>query len=303
MIKQRTLSRSIKANGIGLHSGKKVYMTLKPAPENMGIVFRRVDLAPIVDIPAFALNVVSTQLSTNLAEGSASVSTVEHLMSALAGLGIDNAIIEVDAEEIPIMDGSAAPFVFLIQSAGIQEQSAAKEFVRILKPIGIEVGEKTASFRPFNGFKLGFKIEFDHPAFTEKHLESSLEFSSHNFVKEVSRARTFGFMRDIEFLRSNNLALGGNFDNAIVVDDQKVLNQDGLRYENEFVKHKILDAVGDLYLLGRSIIGEYYGFKSGHHLNNLLLRELLNHPDAFERVTFENGQTPVPIDYQPSTSL
>ncbi|KAA0873938.1 UDP-3-O-acyl-N-acetylglucosamine deacetylase [Nitrincola tapanii] len=299
MIRQRTLKNSIKATGIGLHSGKKVFLTLLPAPANTGIVFRRTDLEPAVDIPAWATHVTDTMLSTNLTVSGARVGTVEHLMSALAGLGIDNAIIELNAEEVPIMDGSAAPFVFLIQSAGIEEQDAAKEFVRIKKEIRVEVGDKFASFRPYEGFKVGFRIEFDHPAFSDRHLEAALDFSSTSFVKEVSRARTFGFMRDIEFLRSQNLALGGNFENAIVVDDSKILNEDGLRYENEFVKHKILDAVGDLYLMGKGIIGEYYGYKSGHQLNNMLLRQLLSTEDAYEIVTFDDAaEADLPVAYQ-----
>ena len=297
MIKQRTLKTNIRATGIGLHSGQKVYLTLRPAPVNTGIVFRRVDLDPLVEIPGFATHVVDTVLSTNLSVDGVRVATVEHLMSALAGLGIDNLFVDLTAEEVPIMDGSAAPFVFLIESAGIAEQDAAKQFVRIKKPITVEVDGKTASFKPYEGYKVGFRIEFDHPAFTDRHLEACLDFSSTSFVREVSRARTFGFMRDIEFLRSQNLALGGSFENAIVVDDYRVLNEEGLRYENEFVKHKILDAVGDLYLLGKSLIGEYYGYKSGHHLNNLLLRKLLETEDAYEIVTFDRLEQASPIAF------
>lgn len=297
MIKQRTLKTSIRASGIGLHSGKKVYLTLRPAPINSGVLFRRVDLDPIVEIPGHALHVVDTVLSTNLSVGGARVSTVEHLMSALAGIGIDNVFVDLTAEEVPIMDGSAAPFVFLIQSAGVQEQNAAKQFIKILKEVKIELDGKYASFKPYDGYKVGFRIEFDHPAFTDRHLESCLDFSTTSFVQEVSRARTFGFMRDIEFLRSQNLALGGSFDNAIVVDDFKVLNEEGLRYENEFVKHKILDAVGDLYLIGKSLIGEYFGYKSGHHLNNLLLRKLLETEDAYSLVTFNEAEQSSPITF------
>lgn len=297
MIKQRTLKTSIRATGIGLHSGKKVFLTLRPAPINTGILFRRVDLDPVSEIPGNALNVVDTVLSTNLSVGGARVATVEHLMSALAGMGIDNLYVDLTAEEVPIMDGSAAPFVFLIQSAGIEEQPAPKQFIKILKEVKVELEGKYASFKPYEGFKVGFRIEFDHPAFTDKHLESSFDFSTTSFVREVSRARTFGFMRDIEFLRSQNLALGGSFDNAIVVDDYRVLNEEGLRYENEFVKHKILDAVGDLYLLGKSLIGEYFGYKSGHHLNNLLLRKLLETKDAYEIVTFESEEQASPIAF------
>ncbi|WP_432696303.1 UDP-3-O-acyl-N-acetylglucosamine deacetylase [Marinobacterium sp. YM272] len=298
MIRQRTLKNSIKATGLGLHTGQKVYMTLKPAAENTGIVFRRTDLDPMVEVKAFGLNVVDTTLSSNLANDGVRIATVEHLMSALAGLGIDNVVVELSAEEVPIMDGSAAPFVFLIQSAGILEQDAPKQFIRIKKEVSVSNDGKTASFKPFNGFKVGFCIDFDHPAFANSHKEACLDFSSTSFVKEVSRARTFGFMRDIEYLRSQNLALGGSFDNAIVVDDYRVLNDEGLRYENEFVKHKILDAVGDLYLLGKSLIGEFYGYKSGHHLNNLLVRELLANEDAFEVVTFEDSEETAPISYQ-----
>lgn len=298
MIKQRTLKNSIRATGIGLHTGQKVYLTLKPAAINSGIVFRRIDLDPVVEIPAHALNVVDTVLSTNLGKEGVRVGTVEHLMSALAGLGIDNAVVELSAEEVPIMDGSAAPFVFLIQSAGIAEQNAPKEFIRVTREISIEVDGKTATFKPFDGFKVGFKIEFEHPAFEGRNKETCLDFSSTSFVKEVSRARTFGFMSDFEYLRSQNLALGGSLENAIVVDDYRVLNDDGLRYDDEFVKHKVLDAVGDLYLLGKSLIGEFYGFKSGHQLNNLLSRKLLSTEGAWELVTFEEQGQVAPISYQ-----
>ncbi|MBY4676592.1 UDP-3-O-acyl-N-acetylglucosamine deacetylase [Marinobacterium arenosum] len=298
MIRQRTLKNSIKATGIGLHTGSKVYLTLKPAPVDTGIVFRRVDCDPVVEIEARADNVVDTTLSTNLAKDGVRVSTVEHLLSALAGLGIDNAYVELSAEEVPIMDGSAAPFVFLIQSAGIAEQDAPKQFIRIKKEVTVSADDKYATFRPFDGFKVGFKIDFEHPAFEGRNMEACLDFSSTSFVKEVSRARTFGFMRDIEYLRSQNLALGGNFDNAIVVDDYRILNEDGLRYDDEFVKHKVLDAVGDLYLLGKSLIGEFFGHKSGHHLNNMLLRKLLSQADAWEIVTFEGQEADAPISYQ-----
>lgn len=296
MIKQRSLKNVIKATGVGLHTGEKVFLTLKPAPVDTGIVFRRVDLDPVVEIKAWAENVGDTTLSTNLRNGDVRVATVEHLLSALAGLGIDNAYIELSAEEVPIMDGSAAPFVFLIQSAGIKEQEAAKAFIRIKRKVEVEHEGKRASFEPFNGFKVGFTIEFDHPVFRDRNQECSLDFSSTSFVKEVSRARTFGFMRDFEYLRSQNLALGGSMDNAIAIDDYRVLNEDGLRYDDEFVKHKVLDAVGDLYLLGKSLIGEFKGHKSGHSLNNRLLIELLNQKDAWEIVTFENEKD-VPISY------
>lgn len=297
MIGQRTLRNSIKATGVGLHTGQKVYLTLKPAPVDTGIVFRRVDLEPTVEIHACAKNVGDTTMSTNLQKGDVRISTVEHLLSAMAGLGIDNAYVELSAEEVPIMDGSAAPFVFLIQSAGIQEQDRPKEFIRITKEVRVQVEDKVATFKPFNGFKVGFTIEFDHPAFADRNMEASLDFSSTSFVKEVSRARTFGFMRDIEYLRAQNLALGGSMDNAIVVDDYRILNEDGLRYDDEFVKHKVLDAVGDLYLLGKSLIGEFHGFKSGHYLNNLLLRKLLETEDAWEVVTFDGNEQSVPISY------
>ncbi|HKM27529.1 MAG TPA: UDP-3-O-acyl-N-acetylglucosamine deacetylase [Thiopseudomonas sp.] len=296
MIRQRTLKNIIRATGIGLHSGEKVYLTLRPAAVDTGIVFRRMDLDPVVEISALAKNVGETTMSTTLVKGDVKVDTVEHLLSAMAGLGIDNAYVELSASEVPIMDGSAGPFVFLIQSAGLEEQDAPKKFIRILREITVEDGEKRATFVPFEGFKVGFEIEFDHPVFAGRTQTACVDFSSTSFVKEVSRARTFGFMRDIEFLRTNNLALGGSVDNAIVVDDNSVLNEDGLRYEDEFVKHKILDAIGDLYLLGKSLIGEFRGYKSGHALNNLLLRTLLEQPDAWEVVTFADAST-APISY------
>jgi UDP-3-O-[3-hydroxymyristoyl] N-acetylglucosamine deacetylase len=296
MIRQRTLKNEIKATGVGLHTGEKVYLTLKPAPEDHGIVFRRIDLDPIVEIAAKAENVGETTLSTSLVSGDAKVSTVEHLLSAMAGLGIDNAIVDVTAPEVPIMDGSAGPFVFLIQSAGIREQAAAKKFIRIKKEVTVKDGEKIASFKPFNGFKVSFSIDFDHPVFKDRALESSIDFSTTSFVKEVSRARTFGFMHEIEYLRSKGLAKGGSMDNAIVVDEYRVLNEDGLRYEDEFVKHKILDAIGDLYLLGNSLIGEFCAHKSGHALNNKSLRQLISQTDAWEVVTFDDEET-APISY------
>ena len=297
MIKQRTLNNMIRATGIGLHTGEKVFLTLRPAPEDTGIVFRRSDLSPMVEIQASAENVGDTMLSTTLMKGEVRVSTVEHLLAALAGLGIDNAIIDVTAPEVPIMDGSASPFVFLLQSAGIKEQNKPKRFIRIKKPISISDGDKTASFKPFNGFKVEFSIDFDHPAFNNRTLQASVDFSTTSFVKEISRARTFGFMHEIEYLRSQGLARGGSMDNAIVVDEFQVLNEDGLRYEDEFVKHKILDAIGDLYLLGNSLIGEYIGYKSGHGLNNSLLRELIARKDAWEIVTFEGDDDEAPISY------
>ena|SRR5690554_2546040 len=303
MIKQRTLKNTIRATGIGLHSGKKVYLTLKPAPIDTGIIFRRMDLDPVVEIKALAENVGETSMSTTLVNGQVKVDTVEHLLSAMAGLGIDNAHIEISAAEVPIMDGSAGPFVFLIQSAGIEEQQAPKQFIRILREVTVSDGEKKATFLPFEGFKVSFEIDFNHPVFTDRTQIASIDFSSTSFVKEVSRARTFGFMRDIEYLRANNLALGGSVDNAIVVDEDSVLNEDGLRYEDEFVKHKILDAIGDLYLLGKSLIGEFRGYKSGHALNNQLIRALLKEQDAWEIVSFDDASKS-PISYmKPAASI
>ncbi|HJU08190.1 MAG TPA: UDP-3-O-acyl-N-acetylglucosamine deacetylase, partial [Rhodanobacteraceae bacterium] len=287
MIKQRTLKNVIRATGVGLHTGDKVYMTLRPAPVNTGIVFRRIDLAEPVEIPSRCEFVGDTRLSTTLVRDAVRVATVEHLLSAMAGLGIDNAYVDLSAAEVPIMDGSAGPFVFLLQSAGIEEQSAAKRFIRIKKAVKVEDGDKWARFEPFDGFKVGFSIEFQHPMFSRRSSAAEIDFSTTSFVKEVSRARTFGFMRDIEMLRERNLALGGSMDNAIVLDDYRVLNEDGLRYEDEFVKHKILDAIGDLYLLGHSLIGSFYGHKSGHELNNKLLRALLADAKAWEEVSFD----------------
>ena len=294
MICQRTLKNSIRATGVGLHTGEKVYLTLRPAPANAGIVFRRTDLDR--SIPARASAVGDTRLSTCLVEDGVRVATVEHLLSALAGLGVDNCYVDLSAAEVPIMDGSAAPFVFLIRSAGIQEQEAPKRFVRILEPLHVADGDKWVGFEPFEGFKVSFTIDFDHPVFLERYARASVDFSSTSFVKEVSRARTFGFMREIEALRASHLALGGSLDNAIVVDDHRVLNEDGLRYRDEFVKHKILDAIGDLYLLGSSLIGAFHGHKSGHALNNRLLRELLARPEAWETVTFEEEALPIAYD-------
>lgn len=296
MIRQCTLKNVIRATGVGLHTGKKVYLTLHPAPVNTGIIFRRVDLDPVVEILAHAENVGDTMMSTSLAKGDVSISTVEHLLSAFAGLGIDNAYVDVSAAEVPIMDGSAGPFVFLIQSAGIEEQNAAKQFIRIKKPIMVEDGDKSARFEPFEGFKVSFSIEFDHPFFEESSKFASIDFSSTSFVKEVSRARTFGFLKDTEALREKNLVLGGSLKNAVVVDDYRVLNEDGLRYDDEFVKHKILDAIGDLYLLGHSLIGAFEGNKSGHALNNRLLRALIANEDAWELVSYDN-QEKSPISF------
>jgi UDP-3-O-[3-hydroxymyristoyl] N-acetylglucosamine deacetylase len=296
MIKQRTLKNTIRATGVGLHTGNKVYLTLHPSEPNTGIRFRRVDLENPIMIEARPENVGETKLSTTLVREGVKVSTVEHLLSALAGLGIDNAIIDVTASEVPIMDGSAGPFVFLLQSAGVVEQDAPKQYIRIKRTVRVEEGDKWAAFEPFDGFKVTFTIDFEHPAFSEHLKTAVMDFSSTTFVKEVSRARTFGFMKDIEFLRENNLALGGSLDNAIVVDENKVLNEDGLRYADEFVKHKILDAIGDLYLLGYSLIGEYQGFKSGHALNNKLLLRLLNDKDAWEMVSFDHVEE-APISF------
>ena len=296
MIKQRTLKNTIRATGVGLHTGDKVYLTLHPSEPDTGIRFRRVDLEAPVMISARPENVGETKLSTTLVREGVKVSTVEHLLSALAGLGIDNAIVDVSAAEVPIMDGSAGPFVFLLQSAGVVEQDAPKQYIRIKREVRVEDGDKWAAFLPFEGFKVTFTIDFEHPAFSDHLKTAVMDFSTTTFVKEVARARTFGFMKDIEFLRENNLALGGSLDNAIVVDDDKVLNEDGLRYADEFVKHKILDAIGDLYLLGHSLIGEYQGFKSGHALNNKLLLTLLNETDAWEKVTFENAED-APISF------
>jgi UDP-3-O-[3-hydroxymyristoyl] N-acetylglucosamine deacetylase len=293
---QRTLRNVIRATGVGLHTGDKVYLTLRPAAANTGIVFRRVDLDEPTLIHAIAENVSDTRLSTTLSESGTKVSTVEHLLSAFAGLGIDNAYIDLSSPEVPIMDGSSGPFVFLIQSAGVVEQKAPKKFIRIKKPIIVKEDDKWAKFEPFDGFKVTFEINFDHPAFKNASQKSTIDFSSTSFVKEVSRARTFGFMNDIEYLRQHNLALGGSLDNAVVVDEFQVLNEDGLRYEDEFVKHKILDAIGDLYLLGHSLIGHFSGFKSGHSLNNRLLRALAADRTAWEEVTFEDNER-APISY------
>ncbi len=296
MIGQRTLKNRISATGVGLHSGSQIVMTLHPAPADSGIVFRRGDLSPPVDIPALATNVGDTRLGTVLADGDTRISTIEHLMSALAGLGIDNCMVEVTAAEVPIMDGSADPFVFLVQSAGVLEQDAPKRFVRILQPVEVRDGDKWARLAPHEGFRVNFEIEFDHPVFERSSSRASMEFSSIRYLKEVARARTFGFMRDIEALRRHNLALGGTLDNAIVLDDTGVINATGLRQRDEFVQHKILDAIGDLYMLGHSLIGEFTGFKSGHGLNNRLVRELLARPEAWQLATFDSTAD-LPISY------
>jgi UDP-3-O-[3-hydroxymyristoyl] N-acetylglucosamine deacetylase len=301
MLKQRTLKNSIRATGVGLHTGKKVLMVLRPSPANSGITFLRTDLDGPASVKAWAENVTETTLGTTLSNGDVKISTVEHLLSAFAGLGIDNAIVELSSGEVPIMDGSAGPFVFLLQSAGIEEQNAAKKFVRILKGVKVEDGDKWARFDAYDGFKVNFEIEFDHPVFKRRSQVASMDFSTTTFLREVSRARTFGFMRDLEYMRSRNLALGGNLDNAIVLDEYRILNEDGLRYEDEFVKHKILDAIGDLYLLGHSLIGEFSGYKSGHALNNRLLRALIADRTAWEEVTFET-LADAPISYVPAAA-
>ena len=296
-MKQRTLKESVKATGIGLHSGAKVYMTLRPAPPNSGITFRRIDLDVPVDIPASALKVSQTTLGTTLENQGAKVATVEHLLSALAGLGIDNVFVDLTAPEVPIMDGSAAPFIFLLQSAGIEEQSSLKRFIRIKKTIEVVDGEKWARLTPYNGFRINLEIDFDHPVLRKHRQSARLDFSSTSFVKEISRARTFGFLTDIETLRKKDLTLGGSIDNAVVMDEYRVLNEDGLRFRDEFVRHKILDAVGDLYLLECCLIGEFTGYKSGHYLNNTLLRALLDQEDSFEEVIFSDSQSS-PVSYQ-----
>jgi len=287
MIKQRTLKNAIRATGVGLHTGEKIYLTLRPAPVGTGIVFRRVDLAAPVDIKADPDHVTDTRMSTTIESQGVKVSTVEHLMAALAGLGIDNAYVDVTAPEVPIMDGSAGPFVFLLQSAGIEEQVAAKQFIRIKKPVRIQEDDKWVQFEPWDGFKVSFSIDFDHPSLRKSTQTACVDFSTTSFVKEVSRARTFGFMRDLEMLRAAGLARGGGLDNAIVMDNYRVLNEDGLRYEDEFVKHKVLDAIGDLYLLGHPLIGAFSAHKSGHALNNRILRTLMADQDAWELISYE----------------
>ncbi len=306
MLKQRTLNNPIRATGVGIHTGEMVVLTLRPAPVDTGIVFRRVDLDPVVEIEARAGNVGDTTLSTTLvkkgvskkgvSKKDVSIATIEHLMSAFCGLGIDNAIVDVDSPEIPIMDGSAAPFVFLIQSAGIREQAASKSFIRIRKPIRLRQGDRSVSLEPFDGFKVSYTLLYDHPVYRKHPKSATVDFSSTSFVKEVARARTFGFMHEFYELQNRNLALGASMDNAIAVGDYKVLNEDGLRYEDEFVKHKILDSIGDLYLLGKSLLGEFKGYKSGHALNNALLRTLEVTENAWEIVHFDE-EAKVPISY------
>ena len=302
MLRQRTLKNLIRATGVGLHSGDKVFLTLRPAPVDTGIVFRRTDLDPVVEIPANAELVSETVLCTGLSREGAKVQTVEHLMSALAGLGIDNAYVELTAPEVPIMDGSAGPFVFLLQSAGIEEQHAPKRFIRIKRPVEVREGDKIARFEPHDGFRIGFTVEFKHPAIPSSLSRAEVEFSTAAYIREVSRARTFGFMRDLEYMRERNLGLGGSMDNAIVLDEFRVLNEDGLRYADEFVRHKILDAVGDLYLAGRPIVGAYVAYKSGHALNNKLVRALLADASAWEEVTFPDD-APAPVAYAAGLQL
>lgn len=302
MIKQRTLKTVIRATGVGVHSGKKVFLTLRPAPADTGIVFSRVDLDQPVSIPARAEFVGDTSLSTTLTKDGVRVSTVEHLLSAIAGMGIDNAYVDVTAPEVPIMDGSAGPFIFLLRSAGVEEQNSPKKFIKIKEKVTIKEGDKSASVLPYNGFKVSMEIDFDHPLFNKHNQMATLDFGSTSYMKEISRARTFGFLKDFEYLRQNNLAQGASLANSIALDDYKVLNEDGLRYEDECVRHKILDAVGDLYLLGHSMIGEFVGFKTGHYLNSKLLEKLLATPSAYELVTYED-QADLPIHYIYSSDL
>lgn len=288
MLKQRTLKTLVRATGVGLHSGVKVTMVLRPAPVDTGIVFRRVDLDPPVDLPARPNGVGDTRMASTLQQGEAKLSTIEHLMSALAGLGVDNIYVDVDAPELPIMDGSAAPFVFLLQSAGVEEQNAAKKFIRIKKTVRVEEGDKWAQLDPYEGFRLDFSIIFNHPAVDQTGRQVSVDFADNDYIREVARARTFGFMQDVEYMRANGLGLGGSLENAIVMDEYRVLNSDGLRYNDEFVKHKVLDAIGDLYVAGHPILGAFSAFKSGHGLNNKLLRAVLDDASAWEWATFSD---------------
>lgn len=300
MIHQRTLKNIVRATGVGLHTGEKVYLTLRPAAANTGIVFRRTDLPEPVELKADPYAVGDTRLSSTLEKNGVRVATVEHLMSALAGLGVDNAYVDLTAPEVPIMDGSAGPFVFLLQSAGIEVQNAVKTFIRVLEPVEVKEGDKWVRFEPHNGFKLTLSIEFDHPVLERSRQTVCVDFATTSYVREVSRARTFGFMQDVEAMREQGLALGGSLDNAIVMDEYRVLNSDGLRYEDEFVKHKVLDAIGDLYLLGHPLIGAFSGYKSGHALNNRLLRALLERRHAWEYVRFDRAEDAPPfLAWQP----
>ena len=292
MLAQRTLKTLTRAVGVGLHSGQRVELTLRPAQPDTGIVFRRVDLPEPVDIPISALAVTDTRLASTISSGGAKVHTVEHLMSACAGLGIDNLYVDITAEEVPILDGSASSFVFLLQSAGLAQQKAPRRFIRVREPVEVREGQgdslKWARLEPFHGYKLSFEIDFHHPAVDSTGQRVEFDLSQGSYARDIARARTFGFTRDVEMMRANGLALGGGLDNAIVMDDYKVLNNDGLRYDDEFVKHKILDAMGDLYLLGKPLLAAYSAFRSGHAMNNRLLRELLAHPEAWELVTFDD---------------
>jgi UDP-3-O-[3-hydroxymyristoyl] N-acetylglucosamine deacetylase len=290
MLRQRTLKALTRATGVGLHTGQKVRMVLRPAQPNTGIVFRRVDLDPVVDLRASAEAVGETRLSSCLVQGDARVYTVEHLMSALSGLGVDNVFIDLDGPEVPIMDGSAAPFAFLIQAAGIEEQPAAKRFMRIRKRVEVAEGDKWARVEPFDGYKLSFSIVFNHPVIEKSNQSVTVDFAKTSYLKEIARARTFGFMQDVEQLREDGLALGGGLDNAVVLDEYRVLNSDGLRFADEFIRHKVLDAIGDLYLVGNPLLGAFSAHKSGHSLNNRLLRELMRRPDAWELVSFERAE-------------
>jgi len=297
MLKQRTIKAAIKTTGVGLHTGARVELVIRPAPADTGIVFNRSDLSEPIALPAQAANVGDTRMSSTLKFGGTSISTVEHLMSALAGVGIDNVFVDVAGPEIPIMDGSAGPFVFLLQSAGIVEQAASKRYIRVLAAVEVKDGDKWARFEPFAGFKLDFTIDFPHPVFGSENRQVVVDFAENSYAKEVARARTFGFMQDVDAMRAAGLGLGGSLQNAIVLDEFKVLNSEGLRYDNEFVRHKVLDAIGDIYLLGHALIGQYTAYKSGHGLNNLLARTLLARPEAFEIVTFKDEAT-VPTAFQ-----
>jgi len=296
VLKQRTLSTIIKASGIGLHTGEKVQISLRPAAENTGIIFRRIDLDPVQQIKASAENVTDTTLGTSIGNNNASIMTVEHLLAAFAGLGIDNALVDLHGPEVPIMDGSSAPFVFLIESAGIEEQNALKKLLRIKKMIRVEEGDKFAEFKPYNGYRISFEINFDHPMIKNKNTNLTLDFSALTFLKEISRARTFGFLKEVETLRSQNLALGGSLDSAVVLDDYRILNQDGLRYQEELVRHKILDVVGDLYLMGHIMVGEFNGYASGHELNNKLILKLFSDQTAWEEIEATDTRN-IPISY------
>ena len=296
MLHQRTLNKPISAAGVGLHTGQRVEMTLRPASEDIGIRFRRLDIDPAQEIQANAHNVTDTKLGTTITQNDASIMTVEHLLAAFSGLGIDNAYVDIHGPEVPIMDGSAASFILLVELAGIKEQKAPKKFLRIKKNVRVEDDEKFAEFKPYNGYRLSFQIEFEHPMIQNKLTEFTFDFSTLNFLDQISRARTFGFLKEIETLRANNLALGGSLDNAIVLDDYRILNQDGLRFDDELVRHKILDAIGDLYLMGHILVGEFNGFKSGHELNNKLIRKLYADETAWEEVQ-ESEITDIPISY------